>query len=163
MYRKRIVKIAGPSFLLLGSVMAFGAMRANVVSSTADAGPPYEQSAGDLPGLGQASKGPLFNRSANEQRAAQTRILEQILEELRATRELLANGNARVRVESIELDYDRMASLIQDVQSDQGGASNSSPQNGANDVNEQPTPKGSGSGSIRRISTAGSDQVNDAQ
>ena len=58
MYRKRIVKIAGPSFLLLGSVMAFGAMRANVVSSTADAGPPYEQSAGDLPGLGQASKGP---------------------------------------------------------------------------------------------------------
>ena len=67
MYRKRIVKIAGPSILLLGSVMAFGAMRANVVSSTADAGPPYEQSAGDLPGLGQTSKGPLFNRSANEQ------------------------------------------------------------------------------------------------
>jgi hypothetical protein len=65
-------------------------------------------------------------------------------------------------VESIELDYDRMASLIQDVQSSDGGASNPSPQ-GAGDVIEPSAPKGSGSGSIRRISTAGSEQVNDSQ
>ena len=161
MYTKRIVKIAGPSLLLLGSVMVFGAMRAKAATSTADASPPYEQSASDLPGLGQASKGPLFNRSANEQRAAQTRILEQILIELRATRELLASGDARVRVESIELDYDRMASLIESAGS--SGSETSSPAPDAtDDVDAPASPKGSGSGSIRRISSAGSGQVNEA-
>jgi hypothetical protein len=163
MYRKRIIKIAGPSFLLLGSVMAFGAMRANVVSSTADASPPYEQSAGDLPGLGQASKGPLFNRSANEQRMAQNRILEQILDELRATRQLLANGNARVRVESVEIDYGRIASLIQDVQSSQSGSPNVSDQDDSSGVVDAPVSKGTGSGSIRRISSVASDEANNDQ
>lgn len=161
MYTKRIVKIAGPSLLLLGSVMVFGAMRAKAATSTADASPPYEQSASDLPGLGQASKGPLFNRSANEQRAAQTRILEQILIELRATRELLASGDARVRVESIELDYDRMASLFESAGS--SGSETSSPAPDATNDDDAPAiPKGSGSGSIRRISSAGSEQVNEA-
>jgi hypothetical protein len=163
MYRKRILKIAGPSFLLLGSVMAYGAMRANLVTPTASGNPPYEQSASDLDGLGQASKGPLFNRSANEQRASQTRILEQILAELRATRQLLANGNARVRVESIEIDYDRMASLIQSVQSSQSDGSNDSGGSGSNDVIEAPASQGTGSGSIRRISSVGSEQVTDDQ
>jgi len=160
MYSKRIVKIAGPSLLLLGSVMVFSAMRANVAPSTADASPPYEESAADRPGLGQASKGPLFNRSANEQRAAQTRILEQILIELRATRELLASGDARVRVESIELDYDRMASFLESAGA--SGSGSSSPAPDASDDGSAPaSSNGSGSGSIRRISLAGSGQVNE--
>ena len=61
----------------------------------------------------------------------------------------------RQRVDTFTVD--------QNVQSNQGGASSPSPQNGANDVVDQPTSKGSGSGSIRRISTAGSEQVNDSQ
>jgi hypothetical protein len=159
MYRKRILKIAGPSFLLLGSVMAFGAMRANLVTPTANGSPPFEQSASDLDATTQASKGPLFNRSANEQRASQTRILEQILDELRATRQLLANGNARVRVESIEIDYDRMASLIQGVRSSQDGGSDDSGRSDGNDVTEPAASEGRGSGSIRRISSVGSEDV----
>jgi hypothetical protein len=163
MYRKRILKIAGPSFLLLGSVMAFGAMRANLVTTTANGSSPVEQSASSLDETTQASKGPLFNRSANEQRASQTRILEQILDELRATRQLLANGNARVRVESIEIDYDRMASLIQGVQSSQDGGSDDSGRSDANDATEPAVSEGKGSGSIRRISTVGSEEVTQEQ
>ncbi len=160
MIRKRIVKIAGPSLLLLGSVMLFGAMRDHVATSAADASPSHEQSAGDLPEIGQVSKGPLFNRSANEQRATQTRILEQILDELRATRQLLANGNARVRVESVAIDYDRLSELIQGVHSSGGGAADATIQE---EAEATPAPAGSGSGSIRRISSAGSDQVNTAR
>ena len=159
MYSKRIVKIAGPSLLLLGSVMVFGAMRAHVVPSTADAGS-QEQPASDLPGMGQASKGPMFNRSANEQRAAQTRLLEQILIELRATRELLAGGDARVRVESIELDYDRMASLLQSAGSSGSGTSTPASED-SDDEDASAGSKGAGTGSIRRLSSAGAEEVTD--
>ena len=160
MYSKRIVKIAGPSLLLLGSVMVFGAMRAHVMPSTADAGSPQEQSASGLPGMGQASKGPLFNRSANEQRAAQTRLLEQILLELRATRELLAGGDARVRVESLELDYDRMSSLLQSAGSSGSGTSTPASDD-SDDYDASAGSKGAGTGSIRRLSSTGAEQVSD--
>ncbi len=158
MFRKRILKIAGPSLLLLGSVMVFGAMRARIAPSTVDASPPYQSSTQD-PTLDDAARGPLFNRSANEQRAAQTRILQDILQELRATRELLSNGGARVRVDSVEIDYERMASLLENSGVSHRGGSNQPEQDVSEGRDDGPSSTGTGSGTIRRISSVGSEQV----
>ena len=58
------------------------------------------------------SLAPLFTRSANNERNTQIALLQEVVQELRAIRGLLQSGEARVRVDSVELDYNRLADVV---------------------------------------------------
>ena len=127
MNRLRLIHFMGPVALALGVVVCVGTLRGGF-TSTAFAGPPYSQTAASLPGGEDPSLGPLFNRSGNNERNAQIALLQEIAGELRAIRGLLESGNARVRVDAVELDYDRLADAVSVAMPSQraSGASNAS-------------------------------------
>jgi hypothetical protein len=129
-----LIDFTGPAALALGVIFAVGALRHGPFESTASADPQYSQSASSLQGGTSPSTGPLFNSNAFNQRKVQTDVLREVLTELRAIRQLLQGGDVRVRVESIELDYDRLTNAVSAAVSSAGSGS------------------GSSSGVIRRIS-----------
>ena len=111
MKRVRLIDVIGPTALALGVIVGVGVLRGGF-TSTAFGDPPFSQTAASLPGGQDPSLGPLFNRSANSERNTQIALLQEIAGELRAIRGLLESGNARVRVDSVELDYNRLADAV---------------------------------------------------
>lgn len=124
--RIRLIDFTGPAALALGVIFAVGALRYGLFEATASADPPWSQSASSLPGGTPPSTGPLFSSNASNQRKVQTDVLREILSELRAIRQLLQGGDARVKVESVELDYDRLADAVRAAASPSGGGGGSS-------------------------------------
>jgi len=110
--RVRVIDFFGPVALALGVIIAVGVIRQQDSLNAAHADPPWTQSASSLPGGSAPPDGPLFSSNASNQRKAQTDVLHEILDELRAIRKMLRDGGTRVKVDSIELDYDRLADAV---------------------------------------------------
>ncbi len=143
-----------PVFLSLAIVGGIGLMQQfDPVSDAMASDPPYTQQASGLPGVQSPSDGPPFNTSGIRQRNAQIELLSEILQELRATRRLLEDGSARVTVDSVEIDYDRLMQAMDGGQ-DPTPAGASAPDDSVDAGSISATRAagtGKGSGVVRRL------------
>jgi hypothetical protein len=122
MQRTRLVELIGPVALSLAVLAGVGALRAMSVPSTAHAEP---QSLSIPPGYQPNLGDPPSFLNAGSQRVEQLDVMREVLGELRAIRKLLQDGGARVRVDSVALDYDRLAdSVVRAMPAANAGASN---------------------------------------
>ena len=71
-------------------------------SDLSDRAPGFRPNAGQVPGF----------LNAGSQRVEQLDVMREMLYELRMIRQLIQNGDTRVNVSSVELDYDRLADAV---------------------------------------------------
>lgn len=122
MKRFRTYEFLGPVVLAFVVLVGVGALRDFGWNSTVHAGVQSEQSirdtalrdsdltrapgfrsnVGDVPGF----------LNAGSQRVEQLDVMREMLYELRLIRQLIQNGDTRVNVTSVELDYDRLSDAV---------------------------------------------------
>lgn len=112
----------GPAALALVVLVGVGVLRDIGLSSSVHAGPQSDQSMRDSalrdsdltrapgfrPNVGSV---PGF-LNAGSQRVEQLDVMREMLYELRVIRQLIQNGDTRVNVGSVELDYDRLSDAV---------------------------------------------------
>ena len=125
MQRFRTVDLLGPAALSIAVLLGVMVLRGIDAGATAHAGVPMDQSMSRTDGPRPGAGDPPSFLNAGSQRVEQLDVMREILAELKSIRKLLREGGARVRVESVELDYDRLADSVARVMpvSDSGSTS----------------------------------------
>ncbi len=112
----------GPTALALVVLAGVGALRGLENGSSAFAEPQGDDSFRDTvlrdsdltraPGFRSTANSVPGFLNAGSQRVEQLDVMREVLYELRMIRQLIQNGDTRVNVASVELDYDRLSDAI---------------------------------------------------
>ena len=143
MKRARLINVLCSAALAVAALLCIDALQDGFGTSTVQASSQNDSKLSTAPGFrGNLGDPPTF-LNAGSQRGEQLVLMREVLVELKAIRTLLRDGGARVNVDSVDLDYERLSNAV---------------------IREEPAASGSGSamiernGGVRRVSQVGADE-----
>ena len=112
MKRTRSIEILGSAALAVAILLGVDGLRGGFGASTVQAAPQSDSRLSSGPGFQSNLGDPPTFLNAGSQRIEQLGLMREVLLELKGIRGLLQDGGARVTVDSVELDYERISSAL---------------------------------------------------